>query len=406
MRKEAIRELAEDIHVLFGPFDPKSFISPASTPVVSIYVPVHRTEREDRRDEWDKIEFKDLCNEAYRTLSESFDEQQYAGIKEKLEFILSHEDLPLWIDASAGLAFLVNNQEASVFNLSFAPEPCVVVGDKYYIKPLIRNAQYALDYKLLLLNTDFFALLDGDYNGVHYVALPDDVKNYFAETFPEFDGETTALDYYSLEDHESPYHDHKSRHEVTAEEAEKFFRYVNKAMNDTLVRDDKAPVILVTAPEHEHLFRQICTFDSLLPEGIAKDPRTLSGTQLRDDAVAIMQKIQDAKLGELKEKYGYHASKGNATDEITAIGMALAERKVGVLFIEAGKGIPGTFDATTGEVFFDGATDPVDDKQLDPASPDIANAFIEAAVAQDAQILILDHEKMPVAGSMAAIYRY
>lgn len=406
MRKEAIRELENNIHVIVGEFVPKDFVEPSSTPVVSLYVPVHRTEREDRRDEWDKIEFKDLCNEAYRTLAEGYDEKDYAGIKERLDFILAHADLPLWIDASAGLAFLVTNEEAYVLNMSFAPAPCVVVGDGFYIKPLMRNMQYALSYKLLLLNTDFFALLDGDYDGVHYVPLPDDVKNYFAETFPEFDGETTALDYYSLEDHASPYHDHKSRKEVTAEEAEKFFRYVDKAMNDKLVRDSKTPVILVTAPEHESLFRRICTFDSLLPEGIKKDPRTLSGTELRDGAVRIMQSIQAQRLAKLKEEYGYHASKGNATNEITEIGMALVERKVAVLFVEAGKGVPGTFDDATGAVTYDGATDPVDDKQLDPASPDIANAFIEAAVKQDAEVLVLDHDKMPVESGMAAIYRY
>lgn len=406
MRKEAIRELEKNIHVMLGEFVPKDFITPSSTPVVSIYVPIKRTQHNEERADWDRIEFKDLSKEALRTLGEKYAEDQYQGIKTKLEFIDTHEDLPLWTGASKGLAILVSNDDVYVFNLCYGPDACVAVSDQYYIKPLMRNVQYALYYKLLLLNTDFFALLDGDYNGVHYVKLPEDVKNYFAETFPEFDGETTALDYYSLEDHESPFHDHKSRNEVTAEEAEKFFRYVNKAMNDTLVRDSETPVILVTAPEHENLFRKICTFKSLLPEGIKKDPRTLSGKELRDDAVKIMEGIQDAQLADLEEKYNYHVSKGNATDKVPDIGFALVERKVGTLFVEAGKGIPGTFNTTTGEVVYDGATNPVDDKELDPSSPDIANAFIEAAVEQDAQVLVLDHDKMPVKSGIAAIYRY
>lgn len=406
MRKERIRELADTIKVVEG-FDAKQHLNPAG-PTVSIYIPVKRTDREQRRDDWDRIEFKDLVKEAERTMAEQYPNYDAKAIFEKLDYILTHEDLPLWVDASAGLAFLANADEVLVYNLSYAPKATVVVGDAFYLKPLIRNTQYDMDYKLLLLNTDFFAVLDGNYNGVHYHPMPDDVKNYFAETFPEFDGETTALDYYSLEDHESPYHDHKSRNEVTQEETEKFFRYVNKAMNDTIVRDSETPVILVTLPEHEHMFREICTFKSLLPEGqdIQKDARTMTGTELRDAARKIMEGINDEQIAELKEKYGYHASKGTATDDVVRIGEALFDKRVGVLFLEDGKGIPGTFDMGTGTITYDGATNPVDDKELDPSSPDIANAFAIAAVEQDADIVVLPHEKMPTGNAFAVIDRY
>ncbi len=405
MRKERIRELAETIYVT-DRFDPKQFINPKTTPVVSIYVPIKRTEREDRRDEWDRIEFKDLAKEAERRLAENYDTDQVKGIIEKINYILEHEDLPLWIKASKGLAFLISNDAAYVINMNIAPKACVVAGNDYYLKPLFYDAQYDMDYKLLLLNSDFFALLDGDYNGVHYEPLPQDVKDFFAETYPEFDGETTALDYYSLEDHHSPYADHKSRNEVTQEETEKFFRYVDKAMNDKLVRDDDTPVILVTAPEHENLFRKICSFQTLLPTGIDKDARTLSGTELRDGAVKIMEGIKDTKIDDLIEKYQYHASKGNATNSIPDIGLALVERKVAVLFIEEGKGLPGTFNDETGEVDFDASTNPVDDKELDPASPDIAGAFACATAAQDGEVVVLSADKMPVKNGIAALYRY
>lgn len=406
MRKERIRELDEHIHVTT--FQPKEYINEASAggPLVSIYIPIKRTQRENGQQDWDRIDLKDLCKEAYRRLEESWPEADYAGIKQKLDFILAHEDLPLWVDASKGLAFLVTNQDAYVINMNTAPESIVVTGPQFYLKPLFEDQMHDMSYKLLLLNTDFFALLDGDYNGVHYVPLPDDVKAYFAETFPEFDGETTALDYYSLTDHESPYHDHKSRNDVTKEQAEKFFRYVDKAMNDKLVRESDDPVILVTAPEHEHMFRELCTFETLLPEGIKKDPRTLSGATLRDDAVAIIEGIRAKELAKTEEDYAYKTSKGEATDSIPDIGLALVERKVGVLFLEEGKGIPGIFDDTTGTVTFDGSKDPVDDEKLDPASPDIAAAFAEAAVLQDAKVLVLPADKMPVKSGMAATFRF
>lgn len=406
MRRERIRELDESIHRTT--FQPKEFINEtaAGGPLVSIYIPVKQVQREGGQQDWDRVEFKDLSEEALRRLAKDYAMADFAGIQKKLNYILEHEDLPLWVDASQGLAFLVTNQDAYVINMSTAPESAVVVGPQFYLKPLFRDQMHEVNYRLLLLNADFFALLEGDRNSVHYVPLPDDVKSFFAETFPEFDGETTALDYYSLTDHESPYHDHKSRKDVKQEEAEKFFRYVNKAMTDTLDRTSTDPVILVTAPEHESFFRKICTFDALLPEGIRKDPRSLSGSTLRDDAVAIMDALGAKDVAKLEEDYGYRASKGEATDRIPDIGLALVERKVSVLFLEEGKGIPGTFDATTGEVSFDGSPNPVDDKALDPASPDVAAAFAEAAALQDAQILVLPADKMPVTSSIAATFRF
>lgn len=402
MRKEEIRELAENIHVMKG-FDPKHHQDAKEGPVVSIYIPIHRTEREGRRDEWDRVEFKDLAKKAKDCLARDYADAD-AGISEKLDYILAHEDLPLWVDASAGLGFLVNATDAYVYNLSFAPDPIVVVADEYYIKPLIRNTEYEMEYKLLLLGTDFFSVLDGDYNGVRYEPLPDDVKNYFAETFAEFDGETTALDYYSLEDHEPPYHSFKSRNDVKKEEAEKFFYYVDKAMNDYIVRDSDVPVILVTIPEHEHAFREICTFKNLLPESIKKDGRTMSGTELRDAARAIMCARKDAAIAELVDKYDYRASKGEASDDVAAIGKALFDKKVGVLFIEEGKGIQGKYDPATGAVT--DVKESVVESTIIPVTDDLASEFAHIALHQDAQVLVLPADKMPTAKGIAATDRY
>lgn len=287
MRKEAIRELAENIHIM-DELNPSEF-EVMQPPAVTIYIPIHHSEREGRRDEWDRIEFKDLAKEAKNNLQEHWGKKDVAPIVEKLDYILSHEDLPLWIEAKQGLAFLLEGDECYVYNMDIAPEPKVVVSDKFDMGPILGEQETSQKdhYKLLLLNSDFFALLEGDEQGVSYIPLPDDVKNYFAETFPEFDGETTALDYYSLEDHEPPYHNHKSRNDVKKEEAEKFFRYVDKALNDKLLLHNTEPVILVTDPEHVHMFKEVCTF-KLYPEVIEKDPRHMTGTELRDAALKLL----------------------------------------------------------------------------------------------------------------------
>ncbi len=290
MRKSEMRELAE--HIYEGQeLDPSEFKA-QTPPVVTIYLPIQRDEREGRRSDWDRIEFKNLSNEAIKDLQKHWGKDATKGIVEKLEYIQTHEDMPLWLEANAGLAFLVNNDDCFVYNMDEKPEPKVVVGDKYDMSGLVSEAErdQAAHYKLLLLSSDFFALLEGDETSVRYVKFPDDVKHYLTQTYPEYDGWKAPLDYFSLEDHMSPFHDHKSRNDVTKEETKKFFRYVDKVLNDKLLLHNTEPVILVTLPEHVHEFRELCTFNHLEPKAIEKDPGALTGRQLRDDALKILGK--------------------------------------------------------------------------------------------------------------------
>lgn len=77
-----------------------------------------------------------------------------------------------------------------------------------------------------------------------------------------------------------------------------------------------------------------------------------------------------------------------------------------VLFVEMGKGLPGTFDATTGTIDYDGHRDPVDAELIDPADPDVANAMAQAALKQGATIYVLASDEMPTESGVAAIFRH
>lgn len=407
MLRDSVNELdvlRESIRTVDN-FDPELY-KQTKPPYVSIYMPVQHKERTRRRDTWTADEFKDLAKDALRRLDEKYTEEQTAGLRDRIDYLQDHPDMPLWLNAGKGLAFLMSNTGVEVLNLSFAPQAAVVIGDEYYIKPLLRNFRYGMSYLLLLLNSDRFALLRGDYDGVHYLPLLPSVHQEFAEMFDTYDGDEAALDYYSLEGHMSPYHDHKSRNEVTQEETEKFFRHVNKFMNDIVAKVDPTPVILVTLPEHDAMFRRICTFDTLLPDSILKDARTLSGDTLRDDAVAIIDKDRKAQLKKVIDHYDYEASKGKGSDDLVKIGTALMEKNVATLFVEMGKGMPGTFDAATGTITFDEHADPTDDKLLDPASPDVVDQMAQAALKQDAVIYVLGADEMPTKNGVAAIFRH
>ena len=188
--KETLRKTADSIHVMED-FDP-AILADVTAPVVSLYIPVHHTEREERRDIWDRDMFKDLMKDAERTLAETYDKDAYKGIVEKADYLLEHPDMPLWLHAGEGLGFLMSNDDIYVYNLFFAPDPMVAAGDTYFVKPLLRNFQYGTEYYVLELGNDRFSWVKGDRTHVERQQLPQEVHDFFSELFANSDD--TAAD--------------------------------------------------------------------------------------------------------------------------------------------------------------------------------------------------------------------
>lgn len=294
--RDTVIQLRDTIHA--ASWIDSSIYQKANAPVVSIYMPVEHKSRAERRDDWTGIQYKDLIKKAEDALAQSYtDAKAYEGIIERMKYLYDHADDPIWLNAKEGLGFLFNNDSATVYNLDFAPVTKVVVGATYDIDPLLKNLEMFKDYYLLLLHTDSFELLRGDSVHLNVVKLPPEVKTQFTELYPEQEPDAKStdigpLDYYSLEGHMSPFHNHKSRNDVTKEHAEKFFRYVNKVMTKIVVHNDPTSIILVALPEEQAMFRKLSTLKTLCAKGIEKDPNGLTGDQLREDAIKIMNELQ------------------------------------------------------------------------------------------------------------------
>lgn len=106
------------------------------------------------------------------------------------------------------------------------------------------------------------------------------------------------------------------------------------------------------------------------------------------------------------DTFDYDQSQGKASSDVKEIGKALFDKKVATLLVQEGKVIPGTYDPATGDVEFDPALNPLDDKKLDPASPDLIDGLAQAALQQGGRVIVLPEEKMSGGNVAAAIYRY
>lgn len=421
-RKERLEEehVPQTIHIASG--IGKELYDAAEPPYVSIYLPVKHQERFGGRDWWDQIAYKDAKKQALADLERDYDEERFKGVKARLEFLEEHPNYFVWENAKNAIAFLVSNSEVFVYLLNFdIDKPMVVVGDEYFIKPLVRRYEHDLHYYLLMLSNDRFGFVEGGEDALWRLPMPvidedgiphqvhADFSGEFADSEEKADdphAEGGALDYATLEGHMSPYHDYLSSNEVKQEEGEKFFRYVNWAVNNSFKLHDPTPVIIVGLPKQQSEFRKICTIHDVLPGGIEKDPAGLEYPALLADAKAIMYKLRDEKIAQLKEQYGYDASKGKASDDAVEIAHNTFENRVATLLVARGKGLPGSYDPADGTVTFDDAPDTSDDKLFDTAAPDVADSIAQAVLKHGGEVVVLPQDQMPTASSIAAVYRY
>lgn len=370
----------------------------AEPPLVSLYLPTHGRAGA----EGDRIEFKNLVEEARGKLAQEFEHREHADLDARLDEVATRFEELVGAASGGSLGVLAGNDRAYVYQLGSEIGPLAFVGERFYVRPLLRDFRFGSHYFLLGLSADRFALVRGDFGSLERVELPADVLDEFSEEFPlVYDGREGALDYSSLENHMPPYHGYKSRNDVRKEEAGKFFQHVNKVVTDYLVAGTELPVILVSLPEHQTAFRRISTVPRLLDEGIEKDIGGIEAPELLADAKAVIEHVREARAGELLEKLGDAAPHGGGSTDPAAIGLALAERKVRALFVAEGAYVPGGFDEATGEVTL---------FEREPhgrfQGPELADAFARAALAQDAEVFELPAGKIPGDSGMAALYRY
>lgn len=364
-------------------------------PLVSIYLPTHGQTETDS----DRIQLKDLVEEVREKLTQEYEHREHTGIDDALDYFIEHVDDLAGTAPQGGLAAFISNDGTYLYNLGYPVEARARVGERFYVKPLLNTFQYGAHYFLLGLSADRFAFIHGDFGSLDRVELPADVHDEFSELFQEvYDGHEGALDYDSLENHLPPYHGWKSRNDVKEEEAEKFFYYVNKAVTEHLVKGTDLPVILVSLPEHQTLFRKISTIPNLLDEGIEKDVNGIEAPELLADAVAVIEKVREQHTDAIVEEFGNAQAAGTGSDEPEAIGFALVERKVRVLLVEEDAEVPGVFNEETGAVSLCAAGD--------EAAEDLVDVFAQATLEQGGEVCLIDARLMPTGTGMTAIYRY
>ncbi|HUF09380.1 MAG TPA: hypothetical protein VMO47_08680 [Rhodothermales bacterium] len=366
-------------------------------PCLSLYLPTHRHHPDNKQD---PIRFRNLVETLEESLLQQFPEDEIRPLLEP--FVALADDRDFWNHTLDGLAVLSARDMFRVYRLHRPVAELAVVANSFHSKPLMRILQSADRYQVLGLNRNEIKLFEGNRDVLDEIEPAQGVPRTITEALGGelTEPHQTVASYGGLGSGSSPmHHSHGGKKSEVDNDAERFFRAVDRAVLEHHSQPSGLPLILAAPPMHHYMFHDVSHNPFLVQESIDIHPDALpSVDELRLRAWQLMEPRYLARLAALVEEFGNARSEGLGDDDLAQVAKAVVAGRVATLLIEARREIPGRIDAAIGDLQLDDLTLPEVDDVLD----DLATL----AVKMGGQVVVVPAERMPTKTGIAAIYRY
>ena len=365
-------------------------------PCLSLYQKTHRRHPDN---EQDPIRFRHLVKALAKSLRRRHAKDVVKALLEPFEAL--EQDYDFWNHTQDGMAVLSAPGLFRVFLLQRSVAELAVVSDHFYTKPLRQQLQSPVRYQVLALSQHRVQLFEGDGNALDGVALAAGVPQAM----------NAALGVGQTESHTivsssggigngltAMHHGQGAKQDETEDDAERFFRAVDRAMLEQHSRPSGLPLMLAALPEHHHLFHAVSHNPFLMTSGLMADPQGLTHENLRQRAWEIAAPQQEAQQAAWSNVYAGDAAHGMGSEDLEQVAHAALAGRVSTLLIEAERQMAGRIDRTTGRVESIDLDNPSADDVLDDLS-----ALVER---MGGKVHILPAERMPCLTGLAASFRH
>ncbi|WP_337177787.1 hypothetical protein [Paludisphaera sp.] len=379
--------------------DLAGLLKPAASPAISLYQPTHRANPDRLQD---PIRFKNLLAAAERSLAEKYPGREIDSLLKPMRDL--QDDYQFWSHQEDGLAMFRTPDTFVYYQVQRPVAELVVVADSFHVKPILRMVQSADRFQVLWLDRENFRLFEGNRDVLDEVDLGD-----LPSTIVEALGEDLT------EQHEmawtpgparGPQGDPAfhpgigGRKDERRTDKERFFRFVDRAVEDRFSKPSGQPLILAALPEYQTEFRKLSRNSAILAEGIAVDPGALTVDGLRDRAWKVVEPRYLARLAGLKETFGAADAAGKAVSRVHDAAREAAAGRIGMLMIEADRIVPGRLDLEGGGKVQ--RTQSLDDPGVDDLLDDVA----EAVLRSGGEVVVVPADRMPTDTGLAGVLRY
>jgi len=366
----------------------RSLLADGAGPRLSLYLPTHR-----RHPDWkqDPVRYRALLQRAKELLETRYKSRDAEAFLEPLRRL---EQDRLWESPLDGLAFFRSESGTAAYRLPIPVPEIVVVAETYHTKPLLRFLRSNGRYLVLAVSQNKVSLYEGSPFGagpVNLHGVPKSLRD--ALGVPEYEHSV-----------QSPYirgevfHGEGPGQEKRKVELAQFFRAIDRGLHEYL-REERVPLLLAAVKYYHPIYRQENRYPELMAEGLEGNYERANAERIHAEAWPKVSRVFEARVTACAERYRERTGTGLVSDRLEEIAVAAVTGRVQCLLVAEEESIWGILDRTTGSI-------ERRDAQRDTTDADLLDDVAEEVYKRAGEVYVIPRSSMPVAGPIAAIYRF
>lgn len=274
-----------------------------------------------------RLEFRNLVKEASTQLEQSgASSAQVEAITDELDAIVDDDEF--WREQSRSIAVFATPELVRTYRLPNRLPSEVEVGDRLYVKPLLRAITFPQSGYVLALAAGSVRLIEFAADGPsERVKVPD-----LPESAADAAGKSSLSDRAPIR-------------RIQGSEGQKlrllqYARKVDQALRPLLAGLD-LPLVLAAAEPIASVYRQVNSYPELVPTGIPGNPEQVQDENLVASARTIIDDQHRRDVQSLNERIADLAGGGRSSTDLAALAYAATQGLVETLLVDLERRLPG-----------------------------------------------------------------
>jgi len=383
---------------LFTKPDLEALISKQGRACLSMFMPAVQAGQEVRQN---PTRFKNLLTSAERLLTENpgstpLPKDFFGPLR-----ALTHETL-FWSNQSRGLAIFRSTGMIRTYRLPAPFRELVIAADHFHVKPLISFLRRLQKFYVLALSMKEVRLMECSLQQVLEVNIPD-LPGSMEEAL-RYDEPQNRLQFRTGTDRigDKPsaaiFHSHGTGLEETKDDILRYFRLVNKALEQFL-QQGKDPLILAGVDYLLPIYEEANTYPHLLKGGIAGNPEGWTPEELKKQAWPKIERLLSEKEVHAISDYEEKAVRLPGSKDIREIAASAYHARVDSLVLSEDEEVWGFFDRDKDEA-------KISSGGSRTGSYDLLNFAAIHTLANGGTVIPLPRTRVPAGAQAAALFRY
>ena len=359
-------------------------------PCVSLYLPSRRGGSAE-----DRNRYAALLGEARESLVAELGAR---GADKLLRPLAELSKPAFWRDSTAGLALFHSADHSALFRLPVKVPERVFVGASFQVRPLLEFLGTNQHFYVLVLSQAHVGFFKGNATGLASVELASGLESLESALGTEERERKTNLHQSSRGGVRSIVGGTNGWDSSRDEDLARFFRQIDAALW-TILRDEKAPLVLAGPEREVHIYQRISRYGALAPRSVHENLAKASTAELHKRVWPIVQELARASEERVLQHYQDHVSGGRALDEIRALAQFAVGGRVRELLLDKDAVLYGKLDRASGALELHG-------KKGSYAEEDVLDDIAEAVLLRGGEVYSLPKELMPSKSPIAGILRW